>query len=170
MLPWAVTGTTWFTDWLIFRPLLMRASLLRTVHSAKWSECHRHSQAFLGYADRWFITSKWLCSGPSSIMTISLFWVLFVLYFSALQGLLLLKWLPVSWTCTKAPSSSNGKLVVKGGVRSSSETCVGAFRGAGEQKDQGRAGLFQWPSKTVLWTRSTSSTGIFPAIAIVSIS
>lgn len=44
--------------------------------------------------------------------------------------------------CVKAPSSSNGKLVVRGGVRSSSETCVGTFHGAGQRKDQGRAGLF----------------------------
>lgn len=32
--------------------LLMRAPLLRILHSTKWGECHRHSQPFLGYAER----------------------------------------------------------------------------------------------------------------------
>lgn len=48
--PWVVTGSIWFTDLLIFDLLLMRAPLLTIVSSAKWGECHRHSQAFLGYA------------------------------------------------------------------------------------------------------------------------
>lgn len=89
--------------------------------------------------------------------------------FSALQALLLLQYLLVPLLHIKALCSSNGKLVLKGAVSPSSETCVGTFHGTGKWKDRDGARLFHWPSGNVLWPCSTSSMDTFPAIAVVSI-
>lgn len=48
---------------------------------------------------------------------------------SSRRGLLLLQQLLVSWPHIKSLCSSNGALVLRSGVRSSSETCVGSFIG-----------------------------------------
>lgn len=149
--------------------LLTRAPLLRILHSTKWGECHRHSQLFLGYAERdgsspvngcaVFLLPLW----PSHSLGFCL------CLFLALQALLLLQYLLVSLLHIKALCSSNGKLVLKGAVSPSSETRVGTFHGTGKWKDRDGAKLFHWPSGNVLWPCSTSSMDTFPAIAVVSV-
>ena len=84
-------------------------------------------------------------------------------------ALLLLQSLLLSRPPIEAPCSSHGKLVLRGGSRPSSETCVGTFHGAGKQEGQDRAELFQCPSRGVLWPHSIPTMGTFSAAAVVGI-
>lgn len=87
-------------------------------------------------------------------------------------ALLLVQSLLLSRPPIEVSSSSHGKLVLRGGSRPSSETCMGTFHGAGKQEGQDRAEVFHCPSRRVLWPHSiptVHTVGTFSAAAVVGI-